>query len=87
MRRHNLQYARSEFHTLFAKMSFDKIFDLPARVCAIIYSVLYIKLSEVTKYPWSTMSSGKYSIKTINMSEEHTSCWVFNTIFEVIRVG
>ena len=32
MRTHNPYYARSEYHTQLAKMSFDKIFDLTARV-------------------------------------------------------
>ena len=30
MRTHNPYYARSEYHTQLAKMSFDKIFDLTA---------------------------------------------------------
>ena len=32
MRTHNSQYARSEYHTQLAKMSFDEIFDLTAGV-------------------------------------------------------
>ena len=32
MRTHNPQYARSEYHTQLAKMSFDEIFDLTAGV-------------------------------------------------------
>ena len=32
MRTHNPSYARSEYHTQLAKMSFDKIFDLTAGV-------------------------------------------------------
>ena len=32
MRTHNPYYARSEYHTQLAKMSFDKIFDLTAGV-------------------------------------------------------
>ena len=32
MRTHNPYYARSEYHTQLAKMSFDEIFDLTAGV-------------------------------------------------------
>ena len=33
MKTHNPHYARSDFYTHLAKMSFDKIFDLTAGVC------------------------------------------------------
>ena len=38
MKAHIQQYARSEYHTQLAKMSFDKIFDLTAGVCFNFYN-------------------------------------------------
>ena len=38
MRTHNPQYARSEYHTQLANMSFDKIFDLTAGVYFYYYN-------------------------------------------------
>ena len=55
MRTHNPQYARSEYHTQLAKMSFDKIFDLTAgwsaflfiwcTWCGIVEVLYYIRLN------------------------------------------
>ena len=39
MRTHNPKYARSEYHTKVAKMSFDKIFDLTAGVYFHLYKI------------------------------------------------
>ena len=40
MRKHTPQYARSEYHIQLAKMSFDKIFDLPAGVHFYFYNIV-----------------------------------------------
>ena len=40
MKTHNPQYARSEYHTQLAKMSFDKIFDLTAGVYFNFYNII-----------------------------------------------
>ena len=42
MRTHNPKYARSEYHTQLAKMSFDKIFDLTAGVYFYLYNTTNI---------------------------------------------
>ena len=47
MRTHTQQYARSEYHTQLAKMSFDKIFDLTAGVY-FYYNIHSRPLSNVT---------------------------------------
>ena len=39
MRTHNPKYARSEYHTQLANMSFDKIFDLTAGVYFHFYNI------------------------------------------------
>ena len=41
MRTHNPQYARSEYHTQLAKVSFNKIFDLTAGVYVYFYMYMY----------------------------------------------
>ena len=50
MRTHNPSYARLEYHTQLAKMSFDKIFDLAAGVyflfCNIFHAALEVSFSE-----------------------------------------
>ena len=40
MRTHTQYYARSEYHTQLAKMSFDKIFDLTAGAYIFFYNIL-----------------------------------------------
>ena len=42
MRTHNPKYARSEYHTQLAKMSFEKIFDLTGGVYFHFYNMLYV---------------------------------------------
>ena len=50
MRTHNPEYARSEYHTQLAKMSFDKIFDLTAGVYFHFYNILYVVLYVVLSF-------------------------------------
>ena len=52
MRTHNPQYARSEYHTQLAKMSFDKIFDLTAGVYFHFYNTGNMYSAVVPKQGW-----------------------------------
>ena len=83
MRTHNPQYARSEYHTQLAKMSFDKIFDLTAGVYFNFYNIYAFGVwAYILEHGGGTLGSTKVAISHLQSTVGLSAC---STRFPVER--